>query len=81
MTPDGNGVFSLGVNTVPVEPRPNILLSISDDQSYAHTGANGDSVVKTPAFDRTAREGLRFVHPSCDAPSCGPSCPTNPATA
>ena len=55
------------------DSRPNILLCISDDQSYAHTGANGDPVVETPAFDRVAREGLRFVHAFCDAPTCGPS--------
>ncbi|MDG2224041.1 MAG: sulfatase [Rubripirellula sp.] len=53
--------------------RPNILFCISDDQSYAHTGANGDPIVQTPAFDRTAREGLRFTHAFCDAPTCGPS--------
>ena len=53
--------------------RPNVLFCISDDQSYAHTGANGDPVVQTPAFDRIAREGLRFVHAFCDAPTCGPS--------
>jgi len=53
--------------------RPNILLCISDDQSYAHTGANGDPVVKTPAFDRVAREGILFTHAFCDAPTCGPS--------
>ena len=53
--------------------KPNILFCISDDQSYAHTGASGDPVVKTPAFDRVAREGLRFVHAFCDAPTCGPS--------
>ena len=53
--------------------RPNILFCISDDQSYQHTGANGDPVVKTPAFDRVAREGLRFTHAFCDAPTCGPS--------
>ncbi|MAV34732.1 MAG: hypothetical protein CMJ59_04665 [Planctomycetaceae bacterium] len=56
-----------------VSERPNILLCISDDQSYAHTGANGDPVVQTPAFDRIAREGLRFVHAFCDAPTCSPS--------
>ncbi len=55
------------------EERPNILFCISDDQSYSHTGANGDPVVKTPAFDRVAREGLRFVHAFCNAPTCGPS--------
>ena len=53
--------------------RPNILFCISDDQSYAHTGANGDPVVQTPAFDRVAREGLRFTRAFCDAPTCGPS--------
>jgi uncharacterized sulfatase len=52
---------------------PNILFCISDDQSYAHTGANGDPVVKTPAFDRVAREGIRFTRAFCDAPTCGPS--------
>jgi len=53
--------------------QPNILFCISDDQSYAHTGAHGDPVVQTPAFDRIAREGLRFTHAFCDAPTCGPS--------
>jgi N-sulfoglucosamine sulfohydrolase len=53
--------------------RPNILFCVSDDQSYAHAGANGDPVVQTPAFDRVAREGLRFTHAFCDAPTCGPS--------
>ena len=53
--------------------RPNILFCISDDQSYAHTSANGDPVVRTPAFDRVANEGLRFTHAFCDAPTCGPS--------
>ena len=53
--------------------QPNILFCISDDQSYAHTGANGDPVVKTPAFDRVAREGIRFTRTFCDAPTCGPS--------
>ncbi len=52
---------------------PNILFCISDDQSYAHTGANGDPVIKTPAFDRIAREGIRFTRAFCDAPTCGPS--------
>ena len=57
----------------PVSRRPNILFCISDDQSYAHTGANGEVQVKTPAFDRIAREGIRFSRAFCDAPTCGPS--------
>ncbi len=66
-------LFIVGLKNASADSRPNILLCISDDQSYAHTGANGDPVVKTPAFDRVAREGLRFVHAFCDAPTCGPS--------
>jgi arylsulfatase A-like enzyme len=55
------------------ESRPNILFCISDDQSWLHTGAMGDPVVKTPSFDRIAREGILFAHAFCDAPSCAPS--------
>jgi len=55
------------------DERPNILFCISDDQSYYHTGASGDPVIETPAFDRIASEGLRFVNAFCDAPTCGPS--------
>lgn len=66
-------VIAMMASVADAESRPNILLCISDDQSYAHTGAAGDPVVKTPAFDRIAREGIFFTHAFCDAPSCGPS--------
>lgn len=38
-----------------------------------HAGAAGDPIVRTPAFDRTANEGVLFTHAFCDAPTCGPS--------
>jgi len=53
--------------------RPNILFVISDDQSWLHTSASGDRVVKTPSFDRVARSGVRFTHSFCCSPSCTPS--------
>lgn len=53
--------------------RPNILFAISDDQSWLHTGASGDRVVKTPTFDRVAASGVRFTHSFCCSPSCTPS--------
>lgn len=53
--------------------RPNILFAISDDQSYPHTSFLGDPVVKTPAFDRVAREGVLFTHSFAACPSCTPS--------
>src|SRR5687768_17441093 len=53
--------------------RPNVLFCIADDWSYPHAGAYGDPVVKTPAFDRVAREGVLFTRSYCAAPSCSPS--------
>ena len=66
-------IFNITILKSVCAERPNILFCISDDQSYLHTSANGDPVVKTPAFDRISREGIRFTHAFCDAPTCGPS--------
>lgn len=53
--------------------RPNILFAISDDQSFPHTGAAGDPVVKTPAFDRVAERGVLFTNAISGSPGCAPS--------
>ncbi len=53
--------------------RPNILFAISDDQSWAHTGANDSKIVHTPNFDRIARQGVLFENAFCTAPQCSPS--------
>ena len=56
-----------------VSSRPNILVIIADDWGYPHAGAYGDRVVKTPNFDRVAREGALFRNAFAAAPSCTPS--------
>jgi len=53
--------------------RPNILLAISDDQSFPYAGAYGDKALNTPAFDRIAREGVLFQNAFCASPGCSPS--------
>jgi N-sulfoglucosamine sulfohydrolase len=53
--------------------RPNILIVIADDWSAADAGAAGNRTVRTPAFDRIAREGVRFTNAFAAAPSCTPS--------
>jgi uncharacterized sulfatase len=53
--------------------RPNILLAISDDQSYPHASAYGATFVSTPAFDRIAREGVLFRNAFSASPGCSPS--------
>ena len=52
---------------------PNILFVISDDQSYPHTSIYGTKWVKTPGFDRVAREGLLFRHAYTTNAKCSPS--------
>ncbi len=53
--------------------RPNILLCITDDQSWGHTSFEGEKAIKTPAFDKVASEGIYFSNAFCAAPSCSPS--------
>ncbi len=53
--------------------RPNILFCIADDWGWPHAGVYGDRVIKTPAFDRLAREGVLFSHSYVSSPSCTPS--------
>jgi arylsulfatase A-like enzyme len=53
--------------------RPNILFCIADDASYPHMGAYGCSWVKTPAFDRVAREGILFTRCYTPNAKCAPS--------
>lgn len=55
------------------DPRPNILFCLADDWAWPHAGVYGDKVVKTPNFDRIAREGVLFTHTFSAAPSCTPS--------
>jgi arylsulfatase A-like enzyme len=53
--------------------RPNILFALADDWAWPHAGVYGDKVVKTPVFDRVAREGVLFTHAFCAAPTCSAS--------
>ncbi|MBT3279048.1 MAG: sulfatase [Phycisphaerales bacterium] len=53
--------------------RPNILLAISDDQSWPHAGAYGCKFVNTPAFDYVAKQGALFHNAFAPAPQCSPT--------
>ena len=66
-------VSRLSAATGRPDARPNLLLCTADDWGYPHAGAYGDKVVKTPTFDRVAREGFLFTHAFSAAPSCTPS--------
>jgi N-sulfoglucosamine sulfohydrolase len=59
--------------SLPAIERPNILIAISDDQSWPHASAYGATLVKTPGFDRIAKEGVLFNNAFCGSPGCSPS--------
>ncbi|MGQ9620595.1 MAG: sulfatase family protein [Bacteroidales bacterium] len=42
------------------ERKPNILIAMGDDISWPHMGAYGTTWIKTPGFDRVARDGILF---------------------
>jgi N-sulfoglucosamine sulfohydrolase len=53
-------------------PPPNILFAIADDWG-AHAGVYGTPWVRTPGFDRVAREGVLFTRAFTPVAKCAPS--------
>ena len=54
------------------DPRPNILLLLTDDQGYADLGCHGNPVLKTPTIDRFSKEGTEFTR-FYVSPVCAPT--------
>ncbi|MBI1369409.1 MAG: sulfatase-like hydrolase/transferase [Planctomycetes bacterium] len=53
--------------------RPNILIAISDDQSWLHTSISGCRSVSTPGFDSVAKRGVLFRNAFAPSPGCSPT--------
>ncbi len=53
--------------------KPNIVFLMADDWSYPHASILGDPTIKTPNFDRVAKEGILFKNAFVSTPSCTPS--------
>ena len=75
----GMANIGFGSDQLP-KKRPNILFALADDWSWPHASIayemgipGSDSVIKTPVFDRVARQGVLFKNAFCSAPSCSPS--------
>lgn len=52
---------------------PNILIAISDDQSFPHTSFAGCKFISTPGFDRIAGNGIYFKNCWAGSPGSAPS--------
>ena len=64
-------VCLVGISSAQTE-RPNIILIISDDQSFNHYSFMGNETAKTPNIDRIASEGLLYTR-GYVMPVCSPS--------
>ncbi len=53
--------------------RPNIVLIISDDQSWTDYSFMGHEYIQTPRLDQLAAQGLTFTHGYTTAPLCSPA--------
>lgn len=53
--------------------RPNIILIMCDDLGYGDTGFNGNRVIRTPALDNMAAEGVVFRRFYAGGPVCSPT--------
>lgn len=72
------GLFAASMGTMghalsEIPPSPNILFIIADDASRSSFGAYGGTDVKTPNFDRIAREGVLFTQAYACNPKCAPA--------
>ncbi|MDP7289975.1 MAG: sulfatase-like hydrolase/transferase, partial [Phycisphaerae bacterium] len=55
------------------QPRPNVILCMTDDQGWGDTGYNGHPHLKTPNLDKIASQGVRFDRFYSAAPVCSPT--------
>jgi N-sulfoglucosamine sulfohydrolase len=74
-----SALFAIGSITGTAQAQPNIVFAFADDLGrYASVYADPNhpspnDVIRTPAFDRVAREGTLFGCALVSAPSCTPS--------
>lgn len=69
----GTGIVMVSCHREEPQKRPNILIAVSDDQSFAHTSFAGCRFINTPAFDRVAGSGIYFKNCWSGSPGSAPS--------
>lgn len=71
--------FGLGLSDLAADERPNIVFIMADDlglgdvSHYTETLQGKDAIVKTPAMDQLAREGLWFTDAHSSTALCSPT--------
>ena len=66
-----------GLSAEAAEPgRPNVVMILSDDQTYRDFGFMGNPLVRTPHIDRLAEQSARYVQGYVPSSVCRPSLAT-----
>jgi arylsulfatase A-like enzyme len=52
---------------------PNVVIILFDDMGYGDLGVTGSQVIKTPAIDQLANQGVLLTNYYAPAPTCSPS--------
>jgi arylsulfatase A len=55
------------------QPRPNVILILTDDLGYADLGCFGAKDIRTPAIDQLAKQGVRFTQFYSNGSVCTPT--------
>ena len=66
-------VISFNLKAQEITKRPNILFAIADDASWKYFEAYGGKWIKTPAFNRVAKNGILFSNCYTPNAKCAPS--------
>ena len=53
--------------------KPNVVLIVADDHGRESVGCYGNPVIKTPAIDKLANQGVKFTNAFCTSASCSAS--------
>ena len=69
----GVGLGALRWASAAPEKKPNVVLCMADDQGWGDMGYYGHPTLKTPHFDKMAKEALRFDRFYAAAPVCSPT--------
>ncbi len=67
------GEKSLSAMTFNNEDKPNILIIMTDQQTYDAVGYSGNKNIITPNLDKLASEGVNFSHAVTPCPVCVPA--------
>lgn len=63
----------VGCGNGPRDPRPNLVIVLTDDQRYDTLGCTGGAFVETPTIDSLAREGALFTRAYVTTSLCCPA--------